>query len=89
VKVLVDMNLSPSWIAILERHGFPAVHWSAVEKVANPIQSSWGGPAKMTIWSLPTTWILALSWHRQTPLDLVSFKCARRMCLLAILGKFS
>jgi predicted nuclease of predicted toxin-antitoxin system len=32
VKVLVDMNLSPSWIAILERHGFPAVHWSAVGK---------------------------------------------------------
>lgn len=24
------MNLSPSWIAILERNGFPAVHWSAV-----------------------------------------------------------
>ena len=32
MKVLVDMNLSPSWIALLERHGFPAVHWSAVGK---------------------------------------------------------
>ena len=24
------MNLSPSWIPVLERNGFPAVHWSAV-----------------------------------------------------------
>ena len=27
-----DMNLSPSWIAILERNGISAVHWSAVGK---------------------------------------------------------
>jgi predicted nuclease of predicted toxin-antitoxin system len=32
VKILIDMNLSPSWIAILERHGFSAVHWSAIGK---------------------------------------------------------
>ena len=32
MKVLVDMNLSPSWIAILERNGVSAVHWSAVGK---------------------------------------------------------
>ena len=30
MKVLVDMNLSPSWVPVLERNGFPAVHWSAV-----------------------------------------------------------
>lgn len=30
MKVLVDMNLSPSWIPLLERAGFEAVHWSAV-----------------------------------------------------------
>ena len=30
MKVVVDMNLSPSWAAVLERNGFPAVHWSAV-----------------------------------------------------------
>ena len=26
--VLVDMNLSPSWVPFLQRHGIEAVHWS-------------------------------------------------------------
>ena len=30
MKILVDMNLSPSWIPVLERHGWPTVHWSDV-----------------------------------------------------------
>jgi predicted nuclease of predicted toxin-antitoxin system len=30
VKLLVDMNLSPSWMERLERHGFEAVHWSTI-----------------------------------------------------------
>lgn len=24
------MNLSPSWVGVLERNGFPSVHWSSV-----------------------------------------------------------
>lgn len=30
MKILVDMNLSPAWVEILERAGWEAVHWSAV-----------------------------------------------------------
>jgi predicted nuclease of predicted toxin-antitoxin system len=30
IKLLVDMNLSPDWVPVLARHGWPAVHWSAV-----------------------------------------------------------
>ncbi len=30
MKLLVDMNLSPSWVDRLARHGFEAVHWSSV-----------------------------------------------------------
>jgi predicted nuclease of predicted toxin-antitoxin system len=30
VKILVDMNLSPDWVAVLERHGWSTVHWSSV-----------------------------------------------------------
>jgi predicted nuclease of predicted toxin-antitoxin system len=30
VKLLVDMNLSPSWAERLARHGFEAVHWSVI-----------------------------------------------------------
>lgn len=30
MKLVVDMNLSPEWVAVLERHGWEAVHWSSV-----------------------------------------------------------
>src|SRR5437016_14624644 len=30
VNVLIDMNLSPDWVPLLQRHGWPAVHWSTV-----------------------------------------------------------
>ncbi len=30
VKVLIDMNLSPDWVPVLQRHGWSAVHWSTV-----------------------------------------------------------
>ena len=29
-KLLVDMNLSPEWAPVLQRHGWEAVHWSGV-----------------------------------------------------------
>jgi predicted nuclease of predicted toxin-antitoxin system len=36
VKLLVDMNLSPSWVDRLVRHGFEAVHWSTIGAVTAP-----------------------------------------------------
>jgi predicted nuclease of predicted toxin-antitoxin system len=36
VKLLVDMNLSPSWVDRLERHGFAAVHWSTIGAATAP-----------------------------------------------------
>lgn len=30
MKLLVDMNLSPRWIALLTNSGFEALHWSTV-----------------------------------------------------------
>jgi predicted nuclease of predicted toxin-antitoxin system len=30
VKLLVDMNLSPSWVERLTRYGFEVVHWSTI-----------------------------------------------------------
>jgi predicted nuclease of predicted toxin-antitoxin system len=36
VKLLVDMNLSPSWVDRLARHGFEAVHWSMIGAATAP-----------------------------------------------------
>jgi hypothetical protein len=30
VKLVIDMNMSPEWVAELGRHGWSAVHWSTV-----------------------------------------------------------
>jgi predicted nuclease of predicted toxin-antitoxin system len=29
-KVLIDINLSPDWVQVLQRHRWSAVHWSTV-----------------------------------------------------------
>jgi predicted nuclease of predicted toxin-antitoxin system len=36
VKVLVDMNLSPSWATALSNAGIEAVHWSEVGPATTP-----------------------------------------------------
>lgn len=30
MKILVDMNLSPDWVEILNKNGFEAVHWATI-----------------------------------------------------------
>ena len=30
LKFLIDMNLSPQWAPVLEKHGWQAVHWAAI-----------------------------------------------------------
>jgi predicted nuclease of predicted toxin-antitoxin system len=36
MKILLDMNLSPRWLTLLEREQIPAVHWSTVGPVGAP-----------------------------------------------------
>jgi len=36
VKLLVDMNLSPSWVDRLAGHGFEAVHWFTIGAATAP-----------------------------------------------------
>jgi len=36
VRLLLDINLSPKWVATLVDSGFEAVHWSAVGNVSAP-----------------------------------------------------
>lgn len=30
MKIIIDMNLSPEWVSVLESAGYEAVHWSTV-----------------------------------------------------------
>lgn len=36
MKLLVDMNLSPSWVAYLQSQGVEAEHWSAIGPATAP-----------------------------------------------------
>ena len=36
MKILIDMNLSPEWVPLLEEAGFKAVHWSSVGDLRAP-----------------------------------------------------
>ena len=36
MKLLVDLNLSPSWVERLVRHGFEGVHWSTIGAATAP-----------------------------------------------------
>ncbi|MGH9200180.1 MAG: DUF5615 family PIN-like protein [Vicinamibacterales bacterium] len=36
MKLVVDMNLSPSWVDGLAHHGFEAVHWSTIGSPTAP-----------------------------------------------------
>jgi predicted nuclease of predicted toxin-antitoxin system len=30
IAIVIDMNLSPDWVPVLQGHGWQAVHWSSV-----------------------------------------------------------
>jgi len=30
MKILLDMNLSPGWVEVIEQGGWSAIHWSAI-----------------------------------------------------------
>ncbi|BAY81469.1 hypothetical protein NIES267_09460 [Calothrix parasitica NIES-267] len=32
MKILIDMNLSPDWVAVLNKYNIEAVHWSTIGK---------------------------------------------------------
>jgi predicted nuclease of predicted toxin-antitoxin system len=43
VKILIDMNLTPEWAAVLARHGHSCVHWSEIgdPRAEDPVLMEW------------------------------------------------
>jgi predicted nuclease of predicted toxin-antitoxin system len=33
MKILIDMNLSPDLVIVLENNGFEAIHWSSIGEI--------------------------------------------------------
>jgi predicted nuclease of predicted toxin-antitoxin system len=36
MKILIDMNLSPTWVPFLVNHGIEAIHWSTIGESSAP-----------------------------------------------------
>jgi predicted nuclease of predicted toxin-antitoxin system len=36
MKIMIDMNLSPSWVPFLESNGYTATHWSQTGSISAP-----------------------------------------------------
>ncbi len=36
MKILLDMNLSPAWVSVLEEAGYTASHWSTIGSLNAP-----------------------------------------------------
>ena len=51
MKILVDMNLSPSWCEFLRSIGHDAVHWSAVGEI-------WAPDSEILLWACERSWVV-------------------------------
>ena len=36
MKILIDMNLSPTWVGFFDEHGILSVHWSRIGRANDP-----------------------------------------------------
>ena len=51
MKLVIDMNLSPEWVAVLQCHGWEAVHWSSVGNPRAP-------DAEMMAWAKTSAYMV-------------------------------
>lgn len=51
MKLLVDMNLSPDWVAVLQKNGWETVHWSKVG-------DSRAADSTIMEWALANHWVI-------------------------------
>lgn len=53
MKIVIDMNLSPDWVKVLERAGWAAVHWSTVGdmRAADDVIMSWARENGFTVFT--------------------------------------
>ena len=79
MRLVVDMNLSPDWVAILKQAGHAAVHWSSVGSPNAKDRGilTWAGSLSMSC--SPTVSALARSWRQRRPTHPVHCRFATRI----------
>jgi len=85
MKVLVDMNLSPQWVEVLQRHGFECTHWIEVGDIhAKDVEiTAWARDHGYVVFTHDLDFGAMLALTRSS--GLVFFKLERKMsCLRAL-----
>jgi hypothetical protein len=60
MKIVIDMNLTPLWVDVLDKHGWQAIHWSTIGDPRAPLtelQLNFLGGGTLLVSLLPI-WIL-------------------------------
>src|SRR4051812_24708531 len=68
IAILVDMNLSTDWVPLLQRHGWPAVHWSSVgdPRVSDPAIMRWARDRQHIVFTHDLDFGTLLAWTHDT-----------------------
>jgi predicted nuclease of predicted toxin-antitoxin system len=70
MKILIDMNLSPDWVKVLEQAGWEAVHWSMVGdmRAADDVIMSWARENGHIVFTHDLDFgVLLASTHAESP----------------------
>ncbi len=53
MKLLIDMNLSPEWVSVFERHGWQTLHWSTIgdSRAENSVIMEWARTNGYTVFT--------------------------------------
>ncbi len=68
MKLVVDMNLSPAWVAHLTSHGHAAVHWSTVgdARAADAEIMAWARESRRVVFTHDLDFATALALTHDT-----------------------
>ncbi len=84
MKIVLDMNLSPSWISYLGTHGHEVKHWSDIGNICAPDREIMEWARDNEYIFLPMIWISVRSYLLQMQLLQVLFKYELRISDLKV-----
>lgn len=81
MKLLIDMNLSPDWVEVLNQEGWEAVHWREIgdPRAADVVIMEWARSNGYTVFTHDLDFGTLLAATRAQGRGQASFKCEPRM----------
>lgn len=67
IRIVVDVNLSPSWLPVFEKHDIPALHWSSVGDIraSDDAVLTWARENGYVVFTHDLDYGAILAWTRE------------------------